>query len=205
MSQTSNEQFITQLESILGAREKQYAREMVTKLGIENADDLSEVDDKLLKDDMGLKGIPRKRIMRCLEAYLTKKRPRDEQDSDQEEDSRPRKSNRASNVEESKVENDGSSRDALSDSQGDDDDGNVDDDDDDDDDDDEDATTEEEEAEDEEERVHVIDRLVKNQPLNQQHAAALPLIKYVISYRQRLFFQQYEFNVQINTGTSMVK
>ena len=49
MSQTSNEQFITQLESILGAREKQYAREMVTKLGIENADDLSEVDDKLLE------------------------------------------------------------------------------------------------------------------------------------------------------------
>ena len=91
MSQTSNEQFINQLESILDAREKQYAREMVTKLGIENADDLSEVDDKLLKDDMGLKGIPR-----------------DEQDSDQEEDSRPRKSNRASNVEESKVENDGS-------------------------------------------------------------------------------------------------
>ena len=130
MSQTSNDQFITQLESILGAREKQYAREMVTKLGIENVDDLSLVDDKLLKDDMGLKGIPRKRIMRCLEAYLTKKRPRD---SDQEEDSRPRKSNRTSNVEESKVENDGSSRDALSDSQGDDDDGNVDDDDDDDD------------------------------------------------------------------------
>ena len=92
-STSSSEQVITQLESILDARDKQYARAMVTELGIENADDLSEVDDKVLEEELCLKFIPRKRIMRCLEAYLTKKRPRDEQDSDHDEDSRPRKKN----------------------------------------------------------------------------------------------------------------